>query len=177
MSIEAQLWDEVRTRAELACEFCGVSEIDVGGKLTVDHHIPLAFGGTDDFSNLIYACHSCNQFKHHYFPVNDADIPIWNPRIKKFSAHFIELENGHLEPLTQIGKFTIQKLRLNRIQLINHRLQKKEIENERRQNADLIAYRDTIQKLTKRVYDSQTENNSLETEQEKLYKFILSKLK
>ncbi len=30
----------VRQRAHFACEFCGVTETDVGGELTIDHFQP-----------------------------------------------------------------------------------------------------------------------------------------
>jgi outer membrane lipoprotein-sorting protein len=44
----------VRRRANFACEFCGVSETDAGGQLTVDHFQPRHKGGDDSLENLIY---------------------------------------------------------------------------------------------------------------------------
>lgn len=41
------------------CAYCGVFRKN----LTVDHVIPLLFGGVNDFSNLVGACYSCNQAK------------------------------------------------------------------------------------------------------------------
>jgi len=37
MTITADIREQVRQRANFACEFCGVTETDTGGHLTVDH--------------------------------------------------------------------------------------------------------------------------------------------
>ena len=41
------------------CYFCGLPK-----KLTVDHDVPLARGGTDDIANILPACRSCNSKKN-----------------------------------------------------------------------------------------------------------------
>ena len=45
MSLPDALRGEVRQRAAFACEYCGVTETDVGGLLTIDHFRPFARGG------------------------------------------------------------------------------------------------------------------------------------
>lgn len=35
-------------------------------KMTVDHIKPLSQGGTNEFSNLQLACHSCNRLKNNF---------------------------------------------------------------------------------------------------------------
>jgi 5-methylcytosine-specific restriction endonuclease McrA len=62
MSLSASLREQVRRRAECACEFCGISETDTGGMLTIDHFQPRAHHGSDEMDNLIYACAVCNQY-------------------------------------------------------------------------------------------------------------------
>jgi hypothetical protein len=47
MSLSAELREQLRERAGFACEFCGVSETDVGGLLTADHFRPRSKGGSD----------------------------------------------------------------------------------------------------------------------------------
>lgn len=66
MSIPEAVRLQVRQRANFACEFCGVTETDTGGELTVDHFCPQTKGGTDDPDNLLYSCHRCNQYKADY---------------------------------------------------------------------------------------------------------------
>lgn len=44
MTLSETLWQQVRQRAEGACEYCGVTETDSGGPLTVDHFQPQARG-------------------------------------------------------------------------------------------------------------------------------------
>lgn len=45
------------------CAYCGIKER--GKELTIDHITPLAKMGTDDYSNLVPACRSCNLSKGH----------------------------------------------------------------------------------------------------------------
>lgn len=44
---------------EWRCAYCGE-----GGRLTIDHLVPLSRGGSDGIENLIPACLSCNSSKH-----------------------------------------------------------------------------------------------------------------
>ena len=57
MSIPAELREWVRRRAGFACEYCGVTETDAAGQLTIDHFHPQAGGGSDALDNLVYCCH------------------------------------------------------------------------------------------------------------------------
>ncbi len=72
--------EEVCRRADFMCEFCGISETDSGGELTIDHFRPKSKGGDDGPGNLIYCCIRCNQYKLDYWPDNDGDMMLWNPR-------------------------------------------------------------------------------------------------
>ena len=103
----------VRQRAKFSCEYCDVSETEVGGELTVDHFKPQSKDGSDEPENLIYACSRCNLYKGDYFPENDSDQNLWNPRIESSEKHFILLTNGQMQALTKTGEFTIRRLRLN----------------------------------------------------------------
>jgi len=68
MTISATLGEQVRQRAPFACEYCGVTETDAGGQLTVDHCQPQSLAGSDDLSNLLYCCYRCNLSKADYYP-------------------------------------------------------------------------------------------------------------
>jgi len=124
MTLSAELWEQVRRRANGACEYCGVTETDTGGQLTVDHFHPQARGGSDDLGNLLYCCHRCNLYKADYWPVQPEDPVLWNPRQESAKVHFLLLADGTLYPVTPTGTFTLRRLRLNRPPLVANRLQR-----------------------------------------------------
>jgi hypothetical protein len=125
MTIAEALREQVRRRANYACEFCGITETSAGGELTIDHYQPKARAGGDSPDNLLYCCSRCNEYKHDYWPTRSSDPPLWNPRIEPSSAHFVELSDGRLHPLTATGALTLRQLRLNRPSLVAHRLNKR----------------------------------------------------
>src|SRR5262245_659735 len=99
MSITADVRLAVRQRANFACEYCGVSETDTGGELTIDHYHPHTRGGSHDLANLLYSCQRCNQYKADYWPL-EADSPIlWNPRQGPSEEHLLSLADGTLHPI------------------------------------------------------------------------------
>ena len=116
----------IRQRFHKACGYCGVTETDVGSELTIDHYRPLAKGGGEDENNLIYACMKCNQFKGDFWPDDEQieqETRILHPFLDDLSAHLVvNVQTGYLEPITKAGKFHIGLLRLNRPQLVEHRL-------------------------------------------------------
>ncbi len=122
----------VRQRAHFACEYCGVSEIDGGGELTIDHYRPLSKGGDDGPDNLIYCCVRCNLHKADYWPEQSSDPRLWNPRREPSSLHFTAITDGSLLPLTETGIFTVRRLNLNRRQLIARRRRVIRITEEKR---------------------------------------------
>ncbi len=125
MTLSPDIREFVRRRARFACEYCGVTETNVGSELTVDHFQPKTKGGTDAPDNLLYCCFRCNLYKADYWPEEPEDLPLWNPRRETAAQHFIEKEDGTFYPVTPVGSWTVQQLRLNREQLVAHRLEKK----------------------------------------------------
>ena len=103
MSITAKVRRVVRQRAQCACEFCGVTETDTGGDLTVDHFHPKAKGGTDELDNLLYCCHRCNQYKADYWPMQPDDPVLWHPRHDPIETHLLLLADGTLYPINARG--------------------------------------------------------------------------
>lgn len=175
MSVSAEIRNYVRQRAAFACEFCGVSENNVGGLLTIDHFQPVSKGGTDEPSNLIYACHRCNLYKGDYYPQDVHDIMLWNPRIDPFGVHFLATEEGSLDALSQTGEFSLSQLRLNRPQLIAFRRQKIEISEEAhllKQYSELVMI---LEQLNGQLTSLTKAQQALLEEQQALLKAILGK--
>lgn len=120
---------QVRERYNYRCGYCGVSETDCGGELTVDHHQPITADGGENEDNLVYSCFRCNSYKGDFAP-SAADIRlgcrILHPLIDPIGLHVRENEaTGRMEPLTATGRFHIELLRLNRSELVEHRLQQR----------------------------------------------------
>jgi hypothetical protein len=70
MAVSKRLRYEILRRDNHACRYCGASAPEV--KLTVDHVVPVALGGTDEPTNLVTACADCNSGKS----ATPADSPI-----------------------------------------------------------------------------------------------------
>ncbi len=173
MTIPVELRFQVRQRANFACEFCGVTETDAGGELTVDHFQPQARGGADHLDNLLYCCVRCNQYKADYWPAAQNDPVLWNPRQEPVSTHFLTLANGTLFPITATGTFTLKRLRLNRPPLVAYRLRKYHQAEEQRL---LTRYRAAIT-LLEQLYQQQAalleEQRALLEEQRTILNLLL----
>ena len=121
--------NEVRTRYDARCGYCGVREEDAGGELTVDHFVPVSAGGNDSDGNLVYACFRCNLFKSDFSPTdNDRSNGhvLLHPLRDNVAAHVaLDESSGLLEPLTETGRFQITLLHLNRPALITLRLRQR----------------------------------------------------
>jgi len=61
MAISKRLRYEILRRDNHTCRYCGASAPDA--KLTVDHVVPDALGGSNEPSNLVAACADCNSGK------------------------------------------------------------------------------------------------------------------
>ena len=117
--------EEIRQCYRHRCGYCGVSETETGGDLTVDHYRPVSRGGDDDEANLVYCCFRCNTYKGDFFPTADdvrRGLHILHPLRDPVTSHLRENEEtGQLGPLTTTGRFHVELLRLNRPQLVELR--------------------------------------------------------
>ncbi len=64
MTISLKLRFEVFKRDNFTCQYCGRKTPEV--ILEIEHIIPLAKGGTDEFDNLTTSCFECNRGKGVY---------------------------------------------------------------------------------------------------------------
>jgi len=76
-------------RDNYRCQFCGRTQADLRFRecLTRDHLVPLSRGGTNDWSNVLTACSSCNTRKGNRLPEEVGMHPARPP----FEPHFVHL--------------------------------------------------------------------------------------
>lgn len=175
MTISAAARRTVRLRASHACEYCGVSEAETGGELTIDHYQPRAHGGDDNVNNLVYSCFRCNQYKAGYWPTDARDESLWNPRRNRKSAHIVDLSDGILAPLTASGAFTVRRLRLNRPALVAYRRRNREQSEAQRlieQYQETVAVLEQLHQYQLHLLDEQ---RLLLDEQHALLRILLSR--
>jgi 5-methylcytosine-specific restriction endonuclease McrA len=114
--IPNSLREKVAERAEFRCEYCRVHEDDSFLPFEIDHIISLKHGGGNEERNLAYACPHCNQHKGTdlttFLESYQDIVPLFNPRIHKWSDHF-DVEEGQILPKTKIAEATIKLLRFN----------------------------------------------------------------
>lgn len=120
------LHEVIRQRFAFRCGYCGTTEVEAGGELAVDHYHPLACDGEDAEENLVYACFRCNLHKSDYWLGEQAEERILHYLRDDLAGHLTEDPlTGELIPLTPTGTFHIERLHLNRPQLIARRLQRR----------------------------------------------------
>jgi hypothetical protein len=81
----------------------------------------------DESENWVYCCHACNEFKGDYWQPRSSKR-ILHPLRDSLAAHLVEHEDGMLCGLSKTGTFHIEKLQLNRPQLVNHRRHRRLLE-------------------------------------------------
>lgn len=115
--MHAQVRKQVRTRAAVRCEYCGLHEDDsalIGHQ--IEHIIPRKHGGSDDVENLALACVACNLYKGPNLSGLDPDTgeltPLFHPRQQIWADHFA-FDGLDIVPLTAVGRTTVAVLRLN----------------------------------------------------------------
>src|SRR5437870_9904120 len=109
--------ETLRRRFQFRCAYCRVSERDAGAELTVDHFQPRSQGGLHEPENWVYCCHACNEFKGDCWQPN-SPRRILHPLRDEMARHMVEKEDGTLEALSATGTFHIERLHLNRRQLV-----------------------------------------------------------
>lgn len=114
----------VHQRAENRCEYCQTAQRVIGQAMHVEHIHP---DGPDDLENLCLSCPSCNLSKARATaapdPETDETVPLFHPRIQRWSAHFERRQNGQvLRGLTPTGRATVVRFRMNQPRIVEARL-------------------------------------------------------
>ncbi len=118
----------LRRDFDFRCAYCGVHEKIKGGPraFCIDHFKPRSRGGSvNNYNNLYWVCIPCNIIKHDKWPTREQlrrGYRFADPcREQDVGVHFVESEDGLLQPLTLCGEYHVSTLRLNRAWLQQHR--------------------------------------------------------
>lgn len=117
-AIPIDLERRVREQARHRCGYCLSPQRLVMARLEIEHHIPLAKGGTDDEENLWLACPICNGHKSDKTAGLDPETgevqPPFNPRTQVWSEHFEWSSDGVvIIGKTPSGRATVVALHLS----------------------------------------------------------------
>jgi len=113
----------IRRRDRFQCCYC--DRRDLFGEFALDHFLPKSRypALAEDPENIVLACQQCNNSKANVDPTG----LILHPRKEDYGDH-IEVEpNGMLVAKTDIGRSTIEALRLNRPSLVSWRQQEERL--------------------------------------------------
>jgi hypothetical protein len=122
--------EDLSKEAEHKCIYCCIHESRFGGirNFHVEHYKPKSKYALlrDSYSNLFYSCSICNCFKGNDWPNDPDDIydkPFYPDPLKvNYSDYMnINFETGLVEGLKKTTKYMVEKLYLNRPQLVNER--------------------------------------------------------
>ncbi len=116
----------VINRAGGRCEYCkSPAEISTES-FCMEHIIPRSKGGRTESDNLAFSCYGCNSHKYNKTKGIDTatgnSVSLFHPRKHKWNKHFAWNEDAtEIIGLTNIGRATVEELKLNRLKLKNLR--------------------------------------------------------
>lgn len=121
-----QVRDAVFERAGFLCEYCQTPMAFCPDPPSVEHVEPKSAGGTDEMSNLAMTCQGCNNHKYvgtqSLDPESGQRVPLYHPRSDTWNEHFRwSPDLTAIIGTTPTGRATVEKLQLNRSELINLR--------------------------------------------------------
>ena len=116
----------VAERASWSCEYCRSQARYCPDPFVVEHVMPRSGGGSNDLSNLALACQGCNGHKYTSVeapdPLDGRVVPLFHPRRDAWSDHFTwSADETRVVGITPTGRATVEKLKLNRVELVNLR--------------------------------------------------------
>ena len=135
----------IRVLCKYSCGYCGVRESDAGARLTLDHFRPSSSGGKNEIDNFVYCCHACNEFKGDYWHEEEA-MQLLHPLFDDVSAHYFLAVDARILGLTGRGTNHVERLRLNRPELIAYRLQRQNEASLDEENQQILQLLETLRK-------------------------------
>ena len=108
---------QVRERASQRCEYCQLPDIlPALVPFHLEHIVARQHGGSDDYENLAWACHRCNERKGTNLSGVDPDtgqvVRLFHPRTNQWERHFA-LDGMRVAGLSPAGRATVWLLEMN----------------------------------------------------------------
>jgi HNH endonuclease len=124
--ISVDLQRQIRNRWLDRCAYCLTAESLTATTFEFEHIIPRSAGGETILENLCLSCPSCNRYKTNrqniIDPVTEKVIPLFHPQLQVWKEHFSWNDDAsEIVGLTDIGRVTIDLLKMNRLQLVRVR--------------------------------------------------------
>lgn len=102
------------------CGYCNDYDTFRIDRYEIDHFVPVTLDKDrkTDYSNLVYACKSCNNSKSDTWPTgdtgnpNDGKIGWIDPCSKEYAMQFERDEYGAIIPKTDMGEWMFENLKL-----------------------------------------------------------------
>lgn len=103
------------------CGYCGDHDFFRESFYEVDHFVPITQLKTiskTDYTNLVYSCRSCNNFKRSKWPTqnehihNDGKKGFIDPCDLEYPNQFTRLSDGSIYPKTELGSWMWSALNL-----------------------------------------------------------------
>lgn len=115
--ISAAIRRFIQNRAESRCEYCLLPQIpDLIETFHIEHIVARQHRGSNQISNLAYACSRCNRHKGPNLSAIDPRtgkvVSLFNPREQSWDDHFTVLEN-RIIGTTPAGRATSTLLQMN----------------------------------------------------------------
>ena len=114
----------VEERARQRCEYCHAPQKYDVQPFQLDHIRAQKHSGLTSPANLAWSCLPCNTYKGPnvagYDPESNSLQPLFNPRKDVWSEHFA-WKGSKLVGLTPVGRTTIDVLRINQPERVEHR--------------------------------------------------------
>jgi hypothetical protein len=117
MSVPDFLRQQVVTRADNRCEYCGLAQAGQEALFHVDHIHPSSLGGPTVLENLALACVSCSLRKAARIsatdPATGETVALFHPRRDPWNLHF-RWNGCVLNGISPSGRATVSALMMNR---------------------------------------------------------------
>ncbi|MEN5378770.1 HNH endonuclease [Sphingobacterium kitahiroshimense] len=113
--------DDLKIDYQNRCGYCNDVDIWRTVWFEIDHLVPQKYLVTikdTDYSNLVYACRSCNNAKRANWPTKDEKIHNVNnegfidPCDDEYNNQFSRLDNGRIKVESNLGEWMYNKMKL-----------------------------------------------------------------